>query len=202
MLGFRLRGEEPVPPIETTIGNAKSMPNGIRVSISNAALTAKTGAVGPGFFYIESTDRTAGIRVIGETQYPVGRLLKVTGTLTKIGNERAIQLEALSSDGIDNPVSPIFMVIRSVGGSALAGSAGLNNVGLLVKVVGEVVSSEGISFIIKDGYGNLTCRIAEGITGPTPGSFVAVTGIISLEDESPVILVRSQQDIQDILPLF
>lgn len=194
VIGFRLRSEDQAPPVETTVGEAKSMQDGVRVTIADVALTGRTGAVGPGFFYVESVDRSAGIRVIGEADYPVGRLLSVTGTLTTINGERAIEMDTLASGGVDAPVGPLFMVNRSVGGAAASGGVGLDNVGLLVKVAGEVVSSAGADFVINDGAGGLVCRAADGITVPTTG-FVKVTGVVSLDGGPPVILVRSQQDI-------
>jgi hypothetical protein len=205
-LGIKVVGYDQMPS-EKSIAEARMMSDGSVVRLSDVVISAKTGAVGPGFFYIEQTDRVAGIRVIGTTEIAEGTKVNVVGTVTNVGVERAVVLEDIEEVASASVPEPLEMVTRSIGGASnppvngVTDGVGLNNVGLLVRVAGQVVGSSGSEFVISDG-GNaegLICRVGPGMTVPTSG-FVGVTGIVSLEEingvRKPVLLVTKQQDIR------
>lgn len=207
-LGVKVIGYAQLPT-EKSIAEARMLEDGSVVKLSDVAISAKTGAVGPDFFYIEQMDRVAGIRVIGSTGLAEGTKVNVIGTLTTVGVERAVLLDDIEEIASASAPEPLAMITRSIGGGSVppvngvTDGVGLNNVGLLVRVAGQVVpgSGSGTEFVISDG-GNadgLLCRVGSGMTVPESG-FVAVTGVVSLEDfggvRKPVLLVRKQQDIR------
>ena len=78
----------------------------------------------------------------------------------------------------------------------------MNNIGLLVRVWGQVISvdPEGKSFIIDDGSGiGVKCVLPAGATLNPGWSHVQVTGASSCELSGsliqPVVMVRAQEDI-------
>lgn len=132
------------------------------------------------FFYVESLDRTAGVRVekpghgIGE-----GSLVNVSGTVrTRDSGERYVEALAVADLGSAR-VSPLGMIGKAVGGSdfyydSLTGAGqrgvvayrsvtgeprqllavqGLNNIGLLVRVWGRVTGAQANFFYLDDGSG-------------------------------------------------
>lgn len=189
-----------------------------QVQISGRVVTAAF----PDFFYIEADGRENGIRV-----YLPGHLLSagmragVIGRMaTNSDGERYIQADAAAQTGTGS-LLPLGMNNRAVGGGdwfynaatgagqrGVLGGAGLNNVGLFVRVWGMVtsVSSGAGSFTIADGAsvsdpsGNagITVR-ASGLTLPPRGSYVIVTGACSTYGSGgnlyPQILAPSQASI-------
>ena len=77
---------------------------------------------------------------------------------------------------------------------------GLNNIGLLVRVWGQVSSSGTDYFTIDDGSGaQVKCLVPVGVAIDSGWQYVCVTGISSCEkvDDQirPLIRVRQQGDI-------
>jgi len=98
--------------------------------------------------------------------------------------------------GGSGAVAPVFMTCKSVGGAdwnydsitgagqkGLSGAAGINNVGLLVRVFGRV--TQGLPgdpgpIVIDDGSGvMLQVALPSGATSPGAGAHVVATGVIS-----------------------
>lgn len=208
VLGVKLTGYSELPA-EKSAAEARMMSDGTAVKVMDVVVSGKTGAVGPGFFYVEQPDRTAGLRVIGSTNLAEGTVVRVIGTMTTAGVERAIQMEDIENVSSGTVPGALAMASPSLGGASfppvngVTDGVGANNIGLLVRVAGDVVSSGGSEFVISDGgvASGVTCRATAGIAIPTSG-FAAVTGIVSLEEtggvRKAVVLVRKQQDI---LPL-
>lgn len=162
-----------------------------------AFITGKpvSGAFGD-FFYMEDQDRTSGIRVNKPAHgLAVGQTASVFGVLrTNDGGERYIDASTASAAGAGS-VKPLGMTNRSLDGS------GINNIGLLVTVWGNVTQDHGTWFTVSDGSGaEVKCVAPSGVSvGSTP-AFVGVTGISSCEkvngEVHRLILVRTQSDIQ------
>jgi len=128
-------------------------------------------------------------------------------------------------------IRPVGMCLRNLGGRdfavdpkvptsgqvGVAGGAGLNNIGLLVKTWGKVtfVDTTNKFFYIDDGYGRLDgsghtgIRCSYGylagvtITPPAQNAYVSVIGVISTvvidTKVQPNIRPRRQTDIDDSL---
>ena len=81
-------------------------------------------------------------------------------------------------------VAPLGMSNRAVGGGTntgqvgITGISGLNNIGLLVKVWGQVSAIDSSDFGISDGAGRtITVTVPTGVSVPAADTYVAVTGI-------------------------
>lgn len=206
ILGVRLSGSTATPQ-PARVGEAKQLADGTFVSLEGAVVSAKTGAVGPGFFYVQSPDRSSGIRVVGTSPFDAGSLVNLTGTVASVGPERAILLGSISATSGSAALRPLFIGNSHAGGAdsglqpGVTGGTGLNNVGLLVRVAGIASPSGEREFTVNDGGRALKCRVGAGMNRPESG-FVAVTGIVSLELEGtrivPVILVRDASDITSL----
>lgn len=209
------------PPISTIVG-ARQSPDGSAAVIAGAVVTRAYAA----FFYIESPDRTAGIRVeMNNHSLQAGDLANVAGLVrTNADGERYIAAASAVAAG-QGSVDTLGMPNRALGGGdwaynaftgagqqGVAGGSGLNNIGLLVRTWGVVTHSEpGLFYIddgsgLTDGSGHTGVRVdAQGLVPPVPGSYVSVTGASSCIRVSGVVQRRiraaSQGDIAEtVLP--
>ena len=97
------------------------------------------------------------------------------------------------------------MCIRAVGGGdwhydpdtgagqrGIPGVFGLNNIGLLVRIQGRVLSgaSGGAGPIVVDDGGGVPVSVSlpEGVTSPGPGVHAIVTGVVSRVQDNRAIL--------------
>jgi hypothetical protein len=168
-------------------------------------------------FYIENSDRSGGIqvRVVKGVQPHEKDQVTVTGTIGVYEGERAVLDSTVTQVGAGTGTvpKPLFISNRSLGGGP-AGSnrgvidgVGLNNIGLLVTVSGQVKSIGTDYFVISDGYGSGGGAMRRDIkvycpslVKPTASTkYAIVTGISSLESDGtislPVIRVRKQEDL-------
>jgi hypothetical protein len=214
-------GTGAVPP--GSIGVAKSQMNGMTVRIESAVVTAGW----PDIFYIEACDRSCGVRV-RETGHGLmeGDRVDLSGIMrTNADGERYVQSEGASKSG-SAWVEPLGTSSKGVGGGdwyygeltgigqkGLWNAIGLNNIGLLVRTWGRVTASgtdprAAISWMylddgsnVQDGTGvaGVYCEAGFGVTPPTVGSYVSVTGISSCEFYNShlvnVLRLRRQDDI-------
>ncbi len=172
------------------------------------------------FATVSEPDRTSAITVIaGDAQaspyasigLAIGDLVDINGVITTIGGQRMIG--NLASDGTvshssisyqsvsPTPLTPFFMQIEDLAGSDLGptpgatGAYGLNNVGVLVKIAGEVVA-EGLDgrleqvLYVDDGSetpcgAHTGCKVYAPGTAAETGDYVIVEGISSLEEYDP-----------------
>jgi hypothetical protein len=178
--------------------------------------------------YVEQPDRISGVRVDTLEAFSVGQVVNVSGQIltdTATG-ECYVQASAPWPEptGGQLPIDPLALKNRLLGGkpyglqNGITGTIGLNNIGLLVKILGRVTASgtyprQGISwFYVDDGSGledgsGVTGVYVEGalsIIPPEEGAFVAVTGISSCNlyngNLVNVLLPRSQDDIAVLAP--
>jgi len=147
-----------------------------------------------GFFYIEEPDRSSGIRVVATTTLGSvvrGATIEVTGTMaTTAAGERYIGQATVSASGTPAVLGPLGMTNKSMGGSnagnpplgqyGVVGGSGTNNIGLLVRACGQVVSFGSGYRVIDDGSGVLL-RVDTTAAPSIPTSgYVTVTGVSSL----------------------
>lgn len=168
-------------------------------------------------FYIENSQRTAGIRVeqLGY-QLSIGMMVDVTGSLyTTSWGERCVQALTAIENG-SGTVSPLGMTNKTLGGGdrfnmasgggqlGVTGGVGVNTIGLLVTTTGSVVAVDPMRpsrwFTIDDGSGSPVKVVAPIWVVVNPGwNFASVTGICACESDGQgrarVIRVRGSSDI-------
>lgn len=193
------------PVFDMNVGDVKgSLPDGTMVGFSGVRVTALLPA--QGIIYVQSADRSAGIRVISSQAFLPGQALNVTGVLLTDSStgERAVAAIPGSpvAAGDAAEVAPLSIGLDDLGGmsaglqSGISGAISLNNVGLLVSVWGKVTFSDlgGVHFTISDGVRTLSgdpvtdpdghegVRVAlpPGCPAPAVGEYVRVHGISSI----------------------
>ncbi len=210
---------------EAAVGAAKLLPDGARVDLKPALISAGTFEAGP-FCYILSPDRSAGLRVLGRVASR-SRLVSLTGVMDTVAGERVLRATSMLDLG-EGVLPPAVGILASragggpfhydptngAGQQGVEGGSGLNTVGLLVRVHGRVTATneEAETFTLDDGGGRpLTCRAprAGDSSGtmhpdfvlPEVGSFVEAEGIVSVSrDEGtsllPLLLLRRPDDLR------
>ncbi|MCC6484366.1 MAG: family 10 glycosylhydrolase [Armatimonadetes bacterium] len=187
-----------------TIAQAKALDDGEAVSLTPKVVTA----VFPGRFYIEDDSRASGIRVDSPVAISADRMAQVSGRLALIDGERRLVDCIVTPGSPTTPLRPLILRHSHLGGSAfnsktpgVSDSVDLNNVGLMIRSVGQVKSVGADGFYFDDGSGLRDGSGATGVwvwtgTAPVqaPGAWVQVTGISSVRQTnagvSPVILAR------------
>lgn len=167
---------DPIPaPI--SMGNARNSANGALVNTSGIVT-----AWYEDYFYIESPDRSCGIRIEDLTsQYlEIGDVVNVVGLIGTLSTgERYIYSRSMSSSAGNDLITPVGVTNKSLGGD------GLSSVGLLVRTSGKVIESN-IDYVdnwiaIDDGSGDIV-RVSLPLFTyllVEPGQYVTVTGINS-----------------------
>lgn len=210
---------------ELAVGAAKLLPDGARVDLKPAIVSAGTFETGP-FCYILSPDRSAGLRVLGRVA-PQGRLVSFTGVMDTVDGERVLRATSLQDLGETALPSPVALRACQAGGGpfhfdpstgagqeGVEGGAGLNTVGLQARLHGRVtaVGAQADTFTLDDGSGRpLECRAPRnpdasgsmhpGFSLPQTGAFVEAAGIISVRRDAggalkPVLLLRNPADLR------
>lgn len=193
-----------------TIGLARQSPDMTPVYLRGNVVTA----VFSNEFYIQSLDRSAGIKVVSSATVKPGDVVDVTGKVSRNSVERII-VDANVSVVSSATVKPVFMTNLTLGGSdgsAVYGATsgiGLNNVGLLVKTFGRITEVGPGYIYINDGSDinpGQRCQVKVLLpeTGSYDvGSYVFVTGISTLDLEGVIykrmIRPRNQSDIVVII---
>lgn len=211
-----LFGGEVFKMIPSTVTGTKSMPDGSLLWVKGAVVSRAF----PGYYYVQHPERSSGIRVEhnGHTFTP-GRVVNLQGRIrTNSDMERYVQVTSATSSLGDIP-QPLGITNRAIGGEAtedydsasgagqtgVEGGTGLNNIGLLVKVWGRVISSDASRFVLDDGSGPIRVDCHTGVNPPAEGAFVTVTGPVSTYTQSekihPRVLVRTQGDISGDPPV-
>jgi hypothetical protein len=154
-------------------------------------------------FYVETTDRSSGIRVEMPRHFlQVGSVTKITGTiLTNTDGERYIEATAANEYGT-GVIQPLGMSNKALGGSdwnydpttgagqrGVEDGVGLNNIGLLVKTTGVVTVAGDDFFYIDDGthardasaFNGIRVR-CQGLEKPVADQQVSITGISTIKN--------------------
>ncbi len=182
----------------SSLGDAKSKPDGTAVTLTGVACTGypvdQTTR-----FCIEETDRSSGILVdktggSGDLSVLEDELITVTGVLdTNADGERMLTLPSVTSRVSQAAPDAVGMPGRSLGGGpdgftpGVEGGVGRNNVGLLVTVWGSVNNAGPGCFYVDDGS-SLSDGVGAGIkviSGSVPqqggATYALVTGFSSVE---------------------
>lgn len=187
-----------------SIADAKASPEGTSVNISGSVT-----AVFNDRFYVESTERNCAIQVY-KLNHGVSVPTQVTvyGTVTtSTDGERYIAGTLILKSSGTAP-APLFMNWDNVGGSnfrykneppspkegqeGTTSAAGLNNIGLLVRVAGTLQSSGGTRATLFNSAKQITVITSTGTfsTLQSPYPPVVVTGISSCEKDSATGLLK------------
>ncbi len=188
-------GIQVAPPVQT-IAEAKALADGEPIALRNKVVTADVG----GAYYIEETDWSSGILVMGAGA-PPGTLVTVGGVMgLNEHNERAITGAATVVEAASDPLiipSALRMSGKNLGGEdfnaftfGATGGVGLNNVGLLCCMTGVLTSVGEGELWLSDGSTAQPVKVAAYLTdisGLQVGDLVIVTGISTLEMDGGVL---------------
>ncbi|MHB9038270.1 MAG: beta-galactosidase [Armatimonadota bacterium] len=201
---------------EASVGKAAMLPDGKDVALGGSGGVVVT-AVFPDGIYVESSDRSRGIKVTGISAVEGDRLV-VAGKLgTAANGERYVCATDWTVMGSGELLSPLGLNAKALrcgeinydpithsGQNGMPDGAGLSVVGLLVRVAGRVISTALDSFMMGDGTGHYDLKAqlpSDGsVVPPVQGAFAAVTGVLSTEWSGgqllPVLRIRRPGDIQ------
>jgi len=192
-----------------TVGSLKSRGDDAQVSLDMKVVTASFANA----LYIQEPDSWSGIKVTWAGAVAEGRAVRLVGNMkSESSGERYIEVDDL----LDKPgslVKPVALPTRYLGGEAFLTSGGsgqpgvefgwgLNNIGLLVTVWGKVTAHVGETALINDGSGITDPSghpgirvLCSGLTKPSVGSFVTVTGIsvVTLDGSTVLRAVRPRR---------
>ncbi len=188
------------------VTSIKTIADGVEVSCTGAVVTAAYD----GFFYIQDSDYSCGLRVDKpDHNLQPNQTVTVLGNIgTNLDGERYIAAILAIPDGFGS-VKPIAMPHRLLGGAdylegttlcqeGVEGGFGVNTIGLLVKVYGRVIESGTDYFILDDGS-NIGLKVLNATA--VEQSYVSVVGISSCmrpaPDAKPIRILRacSQDDV-------
>ncbi|MCE5324050.1 right-handed parallel beta-helix repeat-containing protein [bacterium] len=191
------------------IYRAKLAADGTVVRLPDVVVTA----IFPDFFYVESKDRTCGIKVVSEPDFMTPNVeVEISGLVGTDSGERYIYANTITVKS-SNEVKPLAMNNETIGGGYFGGQEGItdaigwNNIGLLIRTCGNVKEIDTAVppawFKISDGSPEqVRVAISSDITAPALNENVMVTGISSccVDDTNfrRLIRVRDQDDIQTI----
>ena len=195
-----------------SVSQGKAAPGNTEAIVTGSVVTACFSDA----IYIESPDRTAGMRVSpAPAGVSIGQTIDIAGTTVTSGGEKTLIPQTFDVSGT-GAVGPLAMANKCVAGgnwayaeSTGAGQqgvrpSGLNNIGLLITTWGSVVGSSSNTFTISDGGGApITCSLPPGMAFNPDWQYVCVTGICSCQQSgstlSTLVRVRQASDITAIL---
>jgi formylglycine-generating enzyme required for sulfatase activity len=182
--------------LNTSIGSAKKEHLGKLVMLENVVVTS-TEADYPGI-WVESADRSSGIKILANWNVNRGDILKVVGVVTYVDGVPVLTDPVLISRSAGTHLKPIAFTNSSLANDLEENLtySGIDPTGLLVKAWGTVTAVDLTShvFYIDDGTGRMDgmgpsgnqykgIRISykPGVTPPQIGDIAIVTGIRTVE---------------------
>ena len=148
--------------------------------------------------YVESEDRSSGIKIESSDSVKVGDKVYVSGSMsTDSDGERYISSATVTAIG-SGSMNPLCLINKNLGGGdfnltsttgqcGVSGCFGLNNIGMLVKTTGKVLSVGEGYFYIDDGsdvqdatFNGIRVTCESAISTPEKDQYVIVTGISSI----------------------
>ena len=161
------------------IGSVRNANTGTNVNMPGKIVTA----VFSDCVFVEEPDRTAGIRcVITGTDIQPGAVVGVSGTVNQSYGETVLTNVAFDESAFTGNVEPFGMPMQALF------KIGLNPIGLLVRVSGQVTQAGTGYFVICDGVNVQSNYGAKGVEVRTTtqsavkaGDFVSVTGVVCHE---------------------
>lgn len=182
-ISYTLVPEEEVPDIKSLFGKA----DGGTYKLTGQCVTMAAN----GAFWIESADRTCAMKVICTGALPTpGHSVTFSGTLSVVGTQRVMTTSGTTDIGVFTPaVTALGVVEKAVGGKSAAGKpsitdgVGVFNVGMYVRVAGNVVPGSVVtsapkSFLLDDGSGLGGIKVVCGSIDPPASGAVIVTGAV------------------------
>ena len=197
---------------QMSVGAARGSADGTPVSLTQGIVTA----VFPGEFYVESPDRSAGIKVVSVVSVQEQDKVYVAGFVSSDSTERIVADASVTVTG-SGTIEPLFLTNSALGGSGdsvvpgASGAVGLNNVGLLIRTSGRIILVGTDYIYIDDGSkvdaasGQIGVKVS--VSAPHTfqvASYALVTGISALETDGPefrrLIRTRRNSDVTVFLP--
>lgn len=184
-----------------SIMEAKGLDNGKAVVLTGRYVTYSAGNGS----FIQDPDKPAALSLPGVLGYSPGSYINVGGVLSTSGLCRSLTAIEHSPGTGSVAASPMGMAIGSLGGAAdqwnpgMPEGRGASNLGLLVRVSGNVTTSTSTSFMMSDGSREIKVQ-----STANPGSgHVIVTGISSWtiynSQTIPLIITRTTTDVRTVL---
>lgn len=195
---------------------ALGLADGVTVMMGELVVSGTAPVMGSNVFFAQTTDRSAGFRVVWSSGSPgvsPGDVLIMSGTMQTANGYRYIS--AATKTKVGSVVAPTPLVMRNVavcggsaypGGPTAQGATGISNVGLLVRTTGKITEVGADYFYVDDGSvsddgtGRRGLRVFCGdFTKPALGSYVSITGFSTMLETGGVfirqLVARSAADI-------
>lgn len=133
------------PPV-STIADARTVPDGTPVTLTNVVVSAVYpsgiyGTCADPCFFVQNEDRSAGIMVLSGRPVSPGDKVNITGEAKTYNGSVAIKATGLTKVGSVNPPKPVATTNAASGGSGVADGLGVSSLGLLSKVWGRVIET-------------------------------------------------------------
>ncbi len=189
------------------LGYAKStLPDGSPVFLAEMSVTASF----PGCLYVETSDRSQGIRVDTPKTFAEGTIVSVSGVMQTdpATDERYIAANSDSPEATGGTLvlKPVGVAGRALTGGdfglqkGIAGDPNLNNIGLLVTTWGTVTARTDGSLTLSETPGaDVKVVVPSGVIIDRGWQSLVVTGIVSAEkvdgEMIRVLKVRRKSDI-------
>jgi len=178
-----------------SVGSARLLPGGTPVLIEDAVVTA-TGFES-GSVFVESPDRSAGIKLITSQSLTLGQKTEFAGVVGRMDGEYQISNVSFRSITAGSVIAPVWMSTRGIGNDRTESLnyAGINTTGMLVRVAGRltsVVKAQNVGYLddgagYQDGIGpslGMLIHFPAGVTRSV-NSNVIITGISRVEKHTP-----------------
>lgn len=176
----------PVPNV--SIGTAKTMSLGSLVLISDAVVTAPK--LETGVYFIESADRSSGIKLLTTTDLKVGQVVRFKAITGQVNGEWQLSDCTFSKITDGDSLKPVYLGSKAICNDRLESLnyTGIDSTGLLVRTYGKVTAVISLiravyitdGFQSSDGTGTwtgLSVYFPKGVTLPAVGDKIVVTGI-------------------------
>ncbi|MEN6372591.1 MAG: carboxypeptidase regulatory-like domain-containing protein [Armatimonadota bacterium] len=139
-----------VPVTPTTLAGARAAGDGTLLSVSGAVVTASYD----NYFFVENTDRSAGIKVISTSKPAVGKVAFIPGYVNTVDNEVTMtpirNADMVFTDDSNKTVPPPVAITGKVAGEL--DKVGAAAQGMIVKVAGTVTGLHTNTDNNVDGY--------------------------------------------------
>lgn len=172
---FELNGAPGAPAM--SIKDVKGLADGSAANVAGQVCTAAFAD----YFYIESSDRVAGIRVLGKAVR--GQLITAAGVVNTIDGEKTLVPNLLGAASGGTIPRPLGLNNRSV-----AAPPGLSGVGLYVVAWGRVDAAGGNVFTLTDGAGNAIKVYGPAGFSAAANSYVRVAAALGSETADTTVV--------------
>lgn len=168
----------------TSVAQVKGKSDGAPVTVGGPVVTVTCGSV----VYIQDATGVLGIRVnrASGSQSITGTVPVVSGTLRTIGGERVIDGATIYPGGLGAMPRPLGMEIRSLRYQPTPSA-------IMVRLWGRVEAPDSLSstFTLRSACGDGIRVRVSGVTIPTAGAFVVLTGVLGRDSGASVVWVDS-----------